>query len=47
MKKQTSKKAQTKPLNKGDVIRCAIKHIGAPIINEGYVCEVTTNTFKE
>jgi len=43
MKKQTSKKAQNPPLNKGDVIRCAIKHEGAPIINEGYVREICKN----
>lgn len=43
MKKQTSKKAQNPPLNKGNVIRCAIKHKGAPIINEGYVREIGKN----
>lgn len=43
MKKQTSKKAKNQPLNKGDVIRCAIKYKGAPIINEGYVREIGKN----
>lgn len=43
MKNKTSKKAQTNPLNKGDVIRCAIKHKGSPIINEGYVREIAQN----
>ncbi|HNH30442.1 MAG TPA: hypothetical protein PKU71_13565 [bacterium] len=43
MKKQTSKKSQTKPLKKGDAIRCTIKHQGAPIINGGYVREIGEN----
>lgn len=43
MGKQNSKKAQNPSLNKGDVIRCTIKHKGAPIVNGGYVQEICKN----
>lgn len=41
--RKTSKKAQNSPFNKGDAIRCTIKHKGAPIINEGRVLEIGKN----
>ena len=42
-KKKVSNEAPNPALRKGAVIRCAVKHKGAPIINGGYVHEIGKN----
>jgi hypothetical protein len=42
-KKKVSTEAQNPALSKGAVIRCAVKHKGAPIVNGGYVREIGKN----
>lgn len=43
MNDKISTEAPIPALRKGAVIRCAIKHQGAPIINDGYVREIGKN----